>query len=130
MSELRLEHWTIPTAPLGAENPLPSFERPHYQPLLTGDPEQDRAAGYVPDYLPYTMQDGYTRQRQPTPQPVAVLENEICAPRSCSSAARGCGHWCTSQLDGNFCTSIPCSSPLIWRCAMRGSAGALNGTWG
>ena len=76
MSELRLEHWTIPTAPLGAENPLPSFERPHHQPFLTGDLEQDRAAGYVPDYLPYTMQDGYTRQRQPTPQPVAVLENE------------------------------------------------------
>ncbi len=76
MSELRLEHWTIPTAPLGADNPLPSFERPHHQPFLTGDPEQDRAAGFVPDYLPYTMQDGYTRQRQPTPQRVAVLENE------------------------------------------------------
>ncbi|MFN8530596.1 MAG: DUF5107 domain-containing protein [Anaerolineae bacterium] len=80
MSELRLEHWTIPTAPVGPENPLPAFDLPRYQPML---PEgrargsaDDIEAGFVPDYLPYPVQDGYTRQRQPTPQPMAVLENE------------------------------------------------------
>lgn len=73
MSELRLENWTIPTAPLGAENPLPAFATPRYQPVLMDDPQP----GYVPDYLPYTVQDGYTRDRQPTEIRVAVLENEV-----------------------------------------------------
>lgn len=75
VSDLRLENWIIPTAPLGAENPLPNFNPPHYQPVLSGKPD-DRDAGFVPDYLPYTVQDGYSRQRQPIPQRVAILENE------------------------------------------------------
>ncbi len=77
MSTLRLDTWRMPVAPLGPENPLPSFEPPQYQPVLSGRPEGDPEAGYLPDYLPYTMQDGYTRQRQMADVKVAVLENEV-----------------------------------------------------
>jgi hypothetical protein len=66
----------MPVAPLGPESPLPAFDTPRYQPVLSGAPEGDREAGYVPDYLPYTVQDGYTRQRTLTDVNVAVLENE------------------------------------------------------
>lgn len=77
MSTLRLDNWRLPAAPLGAENPLPPFGAPSHQPVLSGKPESDPTAGYLPDYLPYTMQDGYTRQRTPTDLKVAVLENDL-----------------------------------------------------
>ena len=75
VSELRIDTWQILAAELGPENPLPSFNKPRYQPVLSGKPDGDPTAGYLPDYLPYSMQDGYTRQRQPTEVKVAVLEN-------------------------------------------------------
>lgn len=77
MSELRIDSWRLPAAELGAENPLPNFDRPRYQPVLSGKPEADSEAGYLRDYLPYSVQDGYTRQRQPRDLKVAVLENEV-----------------------------------------------------
>jgi uncharacterized protein DUF5107 len=76
MSELRIENWLLPAASLGSENPLPPFHPPSHQPVLSGKPESDPEAGYLPDYLPYTMQDGYTRQRELTDLKVAVLEND------------------------------------------------------
>ncbi len=77
MSELRLETLTIPAAPLGPDNPLPQFDRPAYQPVLSGRPESDPDAGYIPDILPYRAQDGYSRNRHPTEIRVAVLENQM-----------------------------------------------------
>ncbi|MCK6579532.1 MAG: DUF5107 domain-containing protein [Anaerolineae bacterium] len=77
VSELRLESWEMPVAPLGAENPLPAFGKPNYQPVLSGKPEDDPDAGYVPDYLPYTVQDGYSRDRRRISVKVAVLENDV-----------------------------------------------------
>src|SRR5688500_8073375 len=77
MTELRLETLRIPAADIGPENPLPPFGRPRLQPVLSGKPEGDPAAGYLPDFLPYTVQDGYTRQRQPRDPNVAVLENDV-----------------------------------------------------
>lgn len=76
MSELRLDTWQIPAADVGPDNPLPPLGRPSLQPVLSGKSEDDPTAGYLPDYLPYTVQDGYTRHRQLTNLPVAVLENE------------------------------------------------------
>ncbi|MBC7815247.1 MAG: DUF5107 domain-containing protein [Burkholderiales bacterium] len=76
MSELRIDTWRMPVAPLGSENPLPPFDVPALQPVLSGKPEGDTEAGYIPDYLPYTMQDGYTRERAMTDVKVAVLEND------------------------------------------------------
>src|SRR3954464_5453819 len=77
MSELRIDTWRLPAAEVGAENPLPPLDRPRYQPFLSGKSESDPEAGYLPDYLPYPVQDGYTRERQPRDLKVAVLENEI-----------------------------------------------------
>ncbi len=76
MSDLRISTWRLPVAPLGPDNPMPLFDRPRYQPVLSGAPDGDREAGYVPDYLPYTVQDGYNRDRQEADVKVAVLENE------------------------------------------------------
>lgn len=77
MNELRIDTWQISAAALGPENPLPPFGAPRMQPALSGKPEGDPLAGYLPDYLPYSLQDDYTRQRQPTQVKVAVLENDI-----------------------------------------------------
>jgi tetratricopeptide (TPR) repeat protein len=77
MSTLSIDSWRLPAAPLGAENPLPPFSPPTHQPVLSDKPDTDPTAGYLPDYLPYMMQDGYTRQRTPTDLKVAVLENDI-----------------------------------------------------
>lgn len=84
MSELRIESWTLPAADLGPENPLPPLgpARDLHVGLETAadipaEMVRNMAYGHVPDLLPYTMQDGYTRHRQPRSFRVAVLENEI-----------------------------------------------------
>lgn len=83
MSDLRMETWTMPAADLGPANPLPSLRskrelhaldegsnvpQPMVESLIWGHPAS---------ILPYTIQDGYQRQRQPREFRVAVLENEI-----------------------------------------------------
>ncbi len=77
MSELRIENWRLPSAPMGADNPLPRFDAPSHQPVLSPKSADDPEAGYLPDYLPYTVQDGYSRQRELTDLKVAVLENDV-----------------------------------------------------
>ncbi len=83
MSELRIESWTIPAADLGPENPLPPLcaERElHAIGDVPGVPDEmleNMAYGHLPNILPYTMQDGYTRRRRPRGFRVAVLENEF-----------------------------------------------------
>jgi len=83
MSELRVESWTMPAASIGPENPLPPLitgQDIHAAPALgPGVPEEIRrniGYGRVAGCLPYTMQDGYCRERRPTAFRVAVLENE------------------------------------------------------
>jgi hypothetical protein len=82
MSELRIETWTMPSAGLGPENPLPplaSGRDLHVVESAPGIPEEmlrNMAYGHLPNSLPYTVQDGYTRQLQPKGFRVAVLENE------------------------------------------------------
>lgn len=85
MSQLRIEDLVMPGADVGPENPLPPLQRggrgrkpdpQHYR----GFPEEmlrNMACGHVANYLPYTMQDRYTRQLKERPFRVAVLENEI-----------------------------------------------------
>lgn len=83
MSELRVESWTMPVADLGPENPLPCFAPPW------SGPPQVEATAEVPvqiarqsqygrwrGILPYTLQDGYNRERRQQAVRVAVLENE------------------------------------------------------
>ena len=77
MSDLCIETWQMPAAALGLENPLPPFSKPTHEPVLSNKPRNDPEAGYLHDYLPYSVQDGYTRQREMTDMKVAVLENDI-----------------------------------------------------
>lgn len=84
MSELRIESWTMPAADLGSENPLPSLraaEELHAVEEAVGIPDEMvknlAYGGHPPSILPYTMQDGYNRRRQPRDFQVAVLENEF-----------------------------------------------------
>lgn len=84
MSELRFETLRMPGAEVGPENPLPPLGRQSRQ-----KPDPDKYEGFSEgmlermgyghpaNYLPYTLQDRYTRQREIRDFPVAVLENEI-----------------------------------------------------
>jgi len=81
-SDLQIETWTMPSADLGPENPLPplaSGRDLHAVESAPGIPEEmlrNMSFGHLPNTLPYTMQNGYTRQLQPKGFRVAVLENE------------------------------------------------------
>ncbi len=87
MSELRIESWTMPAADLGPENPLPplriGLDLHVIQDVAPGIPDEmlkNMAYGHIPNILPYTLQDGYTRRRRPWDFRVAVLENGfLCA---------------------------------------------------
>lgn len=83
MSELRLETYSMPAADLGPENPLPPLHAGKDLHAIAAGPDipaemiQNMAYGHLPSILPYTMQDGYARERQRRDFRVAVLENEI-----------------------------------------------------
>jgi tetratricopeptide (TPR) repeat protein len=83
MSELRLDTLTMPTAGIGAVNPLPPLfaERDLHAVVDAGeaDEEMRRNIGYgrVRTVLPYLLQDGYGRDRHPAEHKVAVLENDV-----------------------------------------------------
>ena len=69
MSELRFETLTMPGADVGPENPLPPLRRggqprkpdPERYPGFPPEMLRNMAYGNVANYLPYTMQDQYTR---------------------------------------------------------------------
>lgn len=82
MSELRLEAWSSPGADVGPESPLPPLRTagdPHEVSGAPGVPEdmlRNMTYGRVPNPLPYTVQNGYTRELRPCEFRAAVLENE------------------------------------------------------
>ena len=82
MSELSVQTWSMPAADLGPDNPLPPLttrKRLQFE-NISGIPDEvleNMAYGHVSTLLPYTLQDGYTRQLHPRQFRVAVLENEI-----------------------------------------------------
>jgi hypothetical protein len=85
MQELRFEKLVIPAADIGPENPLPPLQSTRdlhadrKKREIPGIPDEilrNMAYGHVPNILPYTLQDGYTRLRQPRELHVAILENE------------------------------------------------------
>ncbi len=83
MTHLRIEPLTIPSCPLGEENPLPYFrDEQTDQPFHAHDsiplPERE-LAGWQTGFrvLPYRMQDQYTRERRLTTWQTVVLENNI-----------------------------------------------------
>lgn len=83
MSELRIGSWTLSAADLGPGNPLPpirAVEELHAAQGMPDVPDEianSFAYGHSPGILPYTVQDGYTRDRRPRGFRVAVLENEF-----------------------------------------------------
>ena len=84
MSELRIETLTMPAADLGPENPLPPLHvardlhaTPEAKPGIPEDMLYNMTHGRVHSTLPYTVLDGYGRQRSPRAFRVAVLENEV-----------------------------------------------------
>ena len=83
MSELRIESWTLPSANLGQENPLPVIGKAvdlHASVKVDASlPESERLNlgwGQPPSLLPYRLQDGFNRARNPREFQVVVLENE------------------------------------------------------
>ncbi|KPL06663.1 hypothetical protein AMJ86_07595 [bacterium SM23_57] len=82
MSELRLETYCIPAAELGPENPLPPLHTGKDLHAIAAGPDipaemiRNMAYGHLPNILPYSMQDGYSRERQSRNFRAAVLENE------------------------------------------------------
>ncbi|WP_066950227.1 tetratricopeptide repeat protein [Microtetraspora fusca] len=83
MSKVRLSAMRIPAADLGHDNPLPPLVTTE---LVTAPPqvaEADEAMarnlsyGRVASVLPYTVQDGYTRDLTDRTLPTAVVENNV-----------------------------------------------------
>ena len=82
MTQLRVEPYRLPGAPVGSENPLPYLrDRSPDTPIRFGAflPFDERTyKGWRTGFrvLPYRMQDGYTREKRPMEFPGVVLENE------------------------------------------------------
>ena len=84
MSTLTWTTYTMPAASLGKENPLPDLKGagdPHAQIAIdetTITPEEAKYIGWarVSTILPYTIQDGYNREKRSRDFKAAVLENE------------------------------------------------------
>lgn len=84
MTELRIEPFVIPAADLGPENPLPVFRDPVADRAVDAEannipPEDREGLGWATGkrVLPYRMQDGYDRGRNPREFVSVVLENEF-----------------------------------------------------
>lgn len=80
---LYLDTLRMSAAALGPENPLPSLTTsadPHSMidvAVADATMRANMAYGHLSSILPYTMQDGYTRERVQTDVTVAVLKNEV-----------------------------------------------------
>lgn len=84
MSTLRFQDLNMPAADLGPENPLPPLVNDQelhiaqsVDPAVPAEMRRNMAYGHLPSLLPYSMQDGYDRERKPRDFKVAVLENDI-----------------------------------------------------
>lgn len=83
MTELRFEGYTMPAADLGPLNPLPDLAgQPdihahiNIDPSVTEDEAKYMSYGRIGGILPYMIQDGYNRVKQPRTFHAAVLEND------------------------------------------------------
>ncbi|MGH3098024.1 MAG: DUF5107 domain-containing protein [Streptosporangiales bacterium] len=82
MSTLRRTTLTVPVAHVGPDNPLPALT-PRADPhagLVANDADAEMsrnlARGHLRSLLPYTMQDGYGRERSPEEVDALVLAND------------------------------------------------------
>ena len=83
MSTVRLSTMTMPATGLGADNPLPpltSAELPGPAPRVASAGEEmtrNLSYGKVRSILPYTLQDGYSRELIDTELTTAVVQNDV-----------------------------------------------------
>lgn len=84
MTNLRVEPFILPAANLGLENPLPVFRDPNIGHPVDFEanhipPEDREGLGWATGsrVLPYRIQDGYDRAREPREFLSVVLENEF-----------------------------------------------------
>jgi len=75
MSLLRVETRVIPAADLGPANPFPQLAL--NADLHAGVSSEEKSFGRVNGCLPYTIQDGYNREKKARAFKTVVLENEI-----------------------------------------------------
>ena len=81
-ASLSIAQHMLPSAPVGAPNPLPAvaaMPQPPYEASTAGLPTEiatNIAYGQVSSIHPYLLQDGYSRERTLSPMRLAVLENE------------------------------------------------------
>ena len=83
MSDLRFETMQMPGASLGTDNRYPPINQQkeiHQMDIPAGDIPEEMSAnlrrGHIPNIMPYSMQDGYSRDRKVRDYKTAVLENE------------------------------------------------------
>ncbi len=84
MTRLYASHWEMPASDLGPVNPLPDLDHigdAHAAIVIdeeTVTPEEARYMGYarIHSILPYTLQDGYNREKKPKAFETLVLEND------------------------------------------------------
>lgn len=82
-ASLTIAQHSLPSAPVGAPNPLPavaSMPQAPYEAGTDGLPDEIAANllyGQVTSIHPYLLQDAYTRERRVAPMRLAVLENEL-----------------------------------------------------
>ncbi|MEV7619188.1 DUF5107 domain-containing protein [Microbacterium sp. NPDC089321] len=80
---LTLTSVTLPSAPVGAPNPLPAvaaMPQAPYEASTVGLPDaiaENIRYGQVASIHPYLLQDQYTRERTAAPMRLAVLENDL-----------------------------------------------------
>ena len=84
MSELHFETLSMPAVELGPENPLPPLRSgrelhvvDEVDPAVPAEMLHNIRYGRVDNILPYSIQDGYGRDRNTRDFKVAILENEI-----------------------------------------------------
>jgi len=82
-AQLRPGVLTMPTAPVGPQNPLPPLfaTRDMHEVRDHGDADAQMRRnieyGRVASVLPYLMQDDYRRELVESQHPVAILENDV-----------------------------------------------------
>ncbi len=83
MAEISLSENILPTAALGAVNPLPPVTISLDPPVslkpesIPADLAEGMSYGHIRAIYPYQLQDGYGRERTPQAMKVVVLENDL-----------------------------------------------------
>ncbi|HQE83252.1 MAG TPA: DUF5107 domain-containing protein [Candidatus Hydrogenedentes bacterium] len=87
MTELYFESYEIPAADLGEENPLPFFRGDtddltiEVADNVPADERRQMGCALASRWLPFRMQDGYTRKRSPHLFRTVILENDFLRAR-------------------------------------------------